>query len=236
MEIIYPLTTAKVLFMRQVLSISLIFWGGILLGQPLIQEGMRPMSQGMKNSLSILIENADTKFTDKIWKEYLREFNAKPKKVKGFNDALIDDMDIPGVGLGNTVDLYYEMEKREAHTLLITWFDLGGAYLSSNEHMERFDDAQRFLTDFYMAVQRALVQIELEEEEKRLQSLQNELARLQKDKNRLEQVIADAEKAIQEAQAGVKKNEADQESRKKDIEAQQNTVEKVRQKYAKYKN
>lgn len=222
--------------MRVFVLFLLMLWAILSPAQAPIQEGPRSMSQGAHNSLSILIENADPKFAEKIWKEYLKDFNAKPEKVRGFSDQLIDNIDIPGVGRGNTIDLYFEMEKRGAHSLLITWFDLGGSYLSSTDHLERYEDAQRFLTEYSLKVQRALTQIEMESEEKRLADLQDELARLQKDKQRLEAVIAKAEKEIQEAQAGIKKNEADQESRKKDIEAQQNAVEKVRQKFAKFKN
>jgi hypothetical protein len=222
--------------MRQILSVLFTFTAGVLLAQMPIQEGARAMSQGLHNSLSILIENADPKFTDKIWKDYLKGFSARPKRIKGYDDTLVDDIDIPGVGLGNTVDLYYEYEKREAHTLLIVWFDLGGAWLSSTAHPERFDDAERFLTEFYLSVQRALIEIKLNNEERRLSDLQSELTRLQREKQRLEQVIADAEKAIQEARAGISKNLSDQEARKKDIEAQQQALENVRQEYAKYKN
>lgn len=222
--------------MRVFALLILSHWVLLSPAQAPIQEGPRSMSQGAHNSLSILIENADPKFAEKIWKEYLKDFNAKPEKVRGFSDQLIDNVDIPGVGRGSTIDLYFEMEKRGAHTLLITWFDLGGSFLSSIDHLERYEDAQRFLTEYSLKVQRALTQIEMENEEKRLTDLQDELARLQKDKQRLETIIARAEKEIQEAQAGIKKNEADQESRKKDIDAQQDAVEKVRQKFAKFKN
>ena len=206
-----------------------------LIGTPLflsaqISEESRSMSQGVNNALVFELVNTNEKLVSKLWRDYMRDFDGKPKRVKGYDEMLSDDADIPGIGAGNTVDVYALIEESGEDVILTTWFDLGGAYLNSATHGDRYVEGEKFLMRFGLYVTKEMIKLELEAEKERLSELEKDLDKLKRDNERLHDIIADAERQIEEAKAGIEVNLQEQDGKTKDIDAQHKVVEQVKAK------
>ena len=196
-----------------------------------LQEEERSMSNGFKNALVLTIPNAEARSVEKLWRDFLKDYDGKPKRVKGNRDEwLSDDADIPGIGLGNSVDVYTTFNQTSENVEMIAWFDLGGSYLNSAAHGDRYVEGEKFMMRFGLLVTKELIQEELSEQEKKLQDLENDMKRLARDNERLHADIEEAKRIIAESEAAIKLNVQAQKEKEKEIEGQQQTVETVRKK------
>ncbi len=197
-----------------------------------VREEIRYMSQGNNTALVIQLPGADVKLVNKLWKKYLRDYDGKVKKAKE-DELFADDADIPGIGLGNTVDVYAKMKETGNGTELSVWFYLGGAYLQSDMHPERYEEGRRFMEQFALMVKKEVIRQELKAEEDRLKELENELSKLERDNERYHQIIEDAEKRIEQAKADIQTNEKAQKETQNAIEEQRKRVDMVKSKLKK---
>ncbi len=197
-----------------------------------VWEETRYMSQGNNTALVIQIPDADTKLVAKLWKKYLRDYDGKLKKSKD-DEFFVDDADIPGIGLGNTIDIYSKIQETQQGAELAVWFYLGGAYLQSDMHPERFQEGERFMEQFALMVQKELIKQELKEQQDQLKELESQLDKLKRDKERYHQIIEEAEKRIEQAKADIKANEQAQMDAEKAIEKQREKVDMVKDKLKK---
>ncbi|MCB0620164.1 MAG: hypothetical protein KDC43_00935 [Saprospiraceae bacterium] len=216
--------------MKYSIYIAVLLLTGAVRLQGQITESTRSMNMGSQNALILEIPNADDKLVEKWWKQYMKDYDAKTKRVKGSDEELSDDADIPGIGAGNTVDVYSLTERSGNGVRQVVWFDLGGAFLSSQMHGDRYVEGEKFMMRFGLYVTKEMIQIELKEEEKRMKDLESDLKKLQRDNEKLHEDIADYERRIEEAKAGIEQNLLDQKAREKDIESQQNVIEEVKKK------
>lgn len=216
--------------MKYSIYIAVLLLMGAVRLQGQITESTRSMNMGSQNALILEIPNADDKLVEKWWKQYMKDYDAKTKRVKGSDEELSDDADIPGIGAGNTVDVYSLTERSGNGVRQVVWFDLGGAFLSSQMHGDRYVEGEKFMMRFGLYVTKEMIQIELKEEEKRMKDLESDLKKLQRDNEKLHEDIADYERRIEEAKAGIEQNLLDQKAREKDIESQQNVIEEVKKK------
>jgi hypothetical protein len=195
-----------------------------------VLEQERSMSKGVNNALVLEIPMADPGMVEKLWKKYMKDYDAKTKKVKGEPEWLSDNADIPGIGNGNTMDVYSKIAESGEDVELIAWFDLGGAFLDSNLHPDNYMEGEKFLMRFSLYVEKEKTQLELEAQEKELKNMEKDLKDLERGKERLLDVIADAERRIEEAKADIEQNEKDQDAQKKVIEDQLEVIKKVQKK------
>ena len=216
--------------MKYSIYIAVLLLTGAVRLQGQITGSTRSMNMGSQNALILEIPNADDKLVEKWWKQYMKDYDAKTKRVKGSDEELSDDADIPGIGAGNTVDVYSLTERSGNGVRQVVWFDLGGAFLSSQMHGDRYVEGEKFMMRFGLYVTKEMIQIELKEEEKRMKDLESDLKKLQRDNEKLHEDIADYERRIEEAKAGIEQNLLDQKAREKDIESQQNVIEEVKKK------
>jgi hypothetical protein len=217
--------------MRKLLLFAALLLCGSLLSAQVeytLDEETRAMSQGVENAFILSVQTDDVRLVESLWKDYLKDYDAKPKKVRGGDELLADDADIPGVGAGNTVDVYATFEGSGDETEIVVWFNLGGAYLNSMDHPSRVEDGRRFLERFVIEISRELIREEMKAEEGRLKDLEKELDNLEKEKSKLLDDIAEAEETIRRAQAAIADNEEAQLARQRDIEEQKKVIEAVR--------
>ncbi len=198
--------------------------------QAQIEEGSRSMSQGSNNSLSIDIPNANAKLARKVWKDYLkkRTKSGKTKYVKKIKETFTDDAEYAALGGSNTIDIYAKFTDLGENVNVVLWFDLGGAYLNSEMHGEKYIEGEKFLMKFALEVAVAKTEIELKEEEKRQKSLEKKLSNLKKDREGYLQDIEEAKEKIRKAEANIEQNVVDQETTVEEIATQKGVVEQVK--------
>ena len=106
-------------------------------------------------------------------------------------------------------------------------FDLGGAYLNSREHPEKFKVVNKIIEEFASKSVKSWVEEIVREENKRLNSLEKEYKDLVKRKENLEKEIMNFEKKIADNKNAIKENSESQSVKKNEIEKQKKQVELV---------
>lgn len=106
-------------------------------------------------------------------------------------------------------------------------FDLGGAYLSSKDHPEKYKVIEKIIEDFASKTVKSWVENIVRDENKRLNSLEKEQKDLVKRKEHLEKEIKDFEKKIVDNKNSIKENLENQSTKKNEIETQKKQVELV---------
>lgn len=200
-----------------------------------VEEADKPMSTGVENSLNIRLLNANEKDVEKLWKAYIKEYKGKTKKDRRTGEIFTDDALIPEIS-ANTVDLYAKMNTVGEEVLFSVWTDLGGEFLSSASHPDKYNQAEKMLLLFALEVSGKVISDELSAEEDTLKKHEKELTKLEKENTKLHQDIEMYKQKILEAEAAIETNVANQENTKVAIEKQKVVVEKVKTKLEAVKN
>jgi len=191
-----------------------------------ITEEGRAMSKGFENSVVLEMPDVDSDFGEKLWKKYIKPFGGKTKKIK--SEWFTDESKIAGIGGANTVDMYMKTNESGGNVEFAVWFDLGGAYLSSQEHPDAYVEAEKFLMRFALFVAKEKTSVELNNEEKEMRKLENMLKRLERDNERYHREIELAKEKILQNEGNIETNVVEQEEARKLIELQLELVEKIR--------
>ncbi|MFK8101089.1 MAG: hypothetical protein AB8G15_01140 [Saprospiraceae bacterium] len=210
-----------------VLLLSFIFVASLTFAQ--VSEAKQSMSQGNYNGFAIDLRKTVKKDVEKAWKKYIKKYDGKTKKNKKTNETFSDNAEIEGMST-NTVDVYASVRENGEDTKLVVWFDLGGAYLSSETHPKAAAMADKMLNDFAMSVSKASIEEELEVQEKLYKKIDGDLKDLVKDKSGLESDIKKYEKKIAEAKSKIEENLKAQAAKKEELETKGETVERVKKK------
>lgn len=208
----------------------LILLFAITVTQAQIIEEERSMSEGANNSLSIEIPDADIKTARTVWRNFVKKNtkNTKVKKVRKTDLLFCDNAEISAIGGANTVDIYLRLAQTGENTTATLWFDLGGAYLNSAQHGDKYTEGEKFLMRYALAVARATTQQELKNEEKKGKKLNKELSSLKKKNESYHKAIENAKATITKMESNIEQNVQDQEATTKAIEEQTQVIDNVK--------
>jgi peptidoglycan hydrolase CwlO-like protein len=196
-----------------------------------VTEQSMAMSQGTNNGFSVKLPGTTKKDVEKAWKKYVDEYKGKVKTDKKTDETLSNNSIIKKINGDNTIDIYAKVaEDGKESTTLNVWFNLGGAYLSSQAHGDKAKEAQAMLSAFALSVSRTMVEDQLKEEQKKLKKEEGTLKDLEKDKKGLEKDIEDWKKKIAKAEGEIKTNEEKQKEQTAAIAKQQDVVKEVTKK------
>ena len=207
------------------LSFFFLFAGNI---DAQISEESMSMILGVRNALVLELPDTKSGFVSKLWKKYIKTYGGKTKKTRGGNEIFTDDADVVAIGGANTIDIYAKTDDRGEGSNLAMWIDLGGAFLASETHPDRYMEGEKFLMRFALFVAKENTVIELEEEEKQLSRLGSSLKRLVRDNERYHREIEQAKEAIRKAEANIETNIINQDETNQQIELQQGVVGDVK--------
>lgn len=214
---------------KQIFTLTALLLSVSLFAQ--IREERQGMSQGPQNALVITLPNTSEKVVEDVWKDFMKEYKAKPKYDRKQREHFSDDAEISLLRTSNpTVDVYANIEERGDDVDFALWIDMGGAFLSSKEHPDQYRDGEKFLMSFALEVARAEVDIELDEQEKELKKLESTLKKLQNDHEHYEKEIKNAKERIAKAEKDIEDNLKEQGNVNKMIEQQLNVIEEVKKK------
>ncbi len=198
--------------------------------QAQISEESRSMIKGMNNALVLELPDSEERLVKKWWTSYMKDYDAKPKRVKGSDELLSTAADITAIGGSGGVDVYARLDQVGSTTVNIVWFDLGEGegYLSSNGDSGKYVEAEKFLMRFALFVTKEKIKLELIEEEKEMKQLTNDLTKLERDKVSYEREIEQAKERIKRAEANIVTNLESQDKAKGDIDNQKEIIEDVK--------
>ena len=208
---------------------------GFVISFAQVEESEKPMTSGVENSLNIRLKNANEKDVEKLWKAHIKAYKGKTKKDRRSGEIFTDDALVPELS-SNTIDLYAKMATVGEEVMCTTWFDLGGEFLSSATHADKYGQAEKILLLFALKVSAKVISDELAAEEGTLKKQEKELVKLGKENTKFHQDIEMYKQKILEAEAAIELNVANQENTKTSIENQKVVVEKVKKKLEAVKN
>jgi hypothetical protein len=162
------------------LVLALVICSSTVFGQNIIEEERLMAVNGMQNAYVIEIASSDKKAIEKSWSSYLKKYKGKTKKNKKTGEFFTDNATLKNLS-SNTVDIYSKLSPSGDKTVLMVWFDLGGAYLSSTEHPEKTTKGQAVLLEFGATYETKVDMAALKVQEDALKDLKNEQKKLVKD-------------------------------------------------------
>lgn len=190
------------------------------------------MSRGSNDAMILELPTADEKMVSKLWPDWLKDnFKVRTKKVKKTKNELSHlNFSIPGVSTGTKVDMYSSVRTSGGGSELTVWIATTDGYVSPEIGSGRYIEAEKMLMRFALAVSKAQIEMQVQEEEKALKDLEKELEKIRKDKEKLEQDIVDAERAIEKARGQIEDNLGEQNIKSREIEAQIHKIESTKRK------
>jgi hypothetical protein len=196
----------------------------------LVNEGERVMSLGNKNSLAVNLTKTNTKFAEKVWKDYSKQFKGSYKKDKKNDEYFTDNANISAIGGGNTVDLFMKFVETGENTTATLWIDLGGAFVGSKDFKDKYAEAEKLMAEYALKVAREQTQIQLKEQQDAQKDMEKQQKKLEDKNKSLLQDIEDWKKKIAKAEQDVIVNQKSQDDTKAKIETQKKVVDDVQKK------
>lgn len=197
----------------------------LILGQ--ITESKQLMSKGEKNALTVTLPDTEEKVVTKEWESYIKGYKAKLRNIKKSSEIFADDAKLPTIS-NNTVDVYALINQRGDDTKLTVWYDLGGVFLNSETHPDRYTAAQNMLKNFSGVVSKTYVANLLQEEEKKMKDLEGALKDLVKSRENSVKDIEKYEQKILDEKANIEDCKKKEIQAAKDVEAQMKIVKEVK--------
>ena len=192
-----------------------------------VSESSESIGGGSNNALTVTIYQVNKKEVEKEWKDLMKKMKAKVSIKK---EIFADDAQHKKMG-DNTFDVYARVEETgENEVKLIAAFDLGGAFMSSGQHPEKFAFVKQIVYDFAVDMTKKAIEKEVKEEEKTLVKMEKEQEDLVKSKEQLHSDIEEYKQKIEQAEKDIEQNEKDQETKKTEIDEQKKVVEEVKKK------
>jgi len=195
-----------------------------------VQEKMLDMSAGQQPALVLEIPGVSQDLVSDYWKQYMKDFyREKPKWQRRDDEWLSDDADISALGMDNTVDVYAKTEKQGENVEVQMWVDLGGAFLNSREHPNRYTEGEKLLLRFALEVAREKMRLDIEAQEDLLKDMNRDMERLASQKERSERQIERAKETIRKAKADIEQNLQEQADMQTKIAEQEKLIKKLQQ-------
>lgn len=190
-----------------------------------IKEGSESFSTGKQNALTTIIYENTKDNVESKWKSILKDFkNEKVKEQKG--EIFGDNVVIKDWG-NDPVDVYttFEEDKKAKTVTMHVAFDLGGAYMSSSSHKDKFSYVEKLVKDFAIKMTKEPLEEKVKDAEKALGKLEDNQKELEKENKNLKSDIESYKEKIKKAEDDISKNEQNQTKKKSEIEVQKKAVE-----------
>src|ERR1700756_665071 len=193
-----------------------------------VKESNESFSNGGHNSLSVTLYVTDANMVEKEWKSKIKDFGYDKSSEKN-NEYFFDNVTMKELG-NNTLDVFSKVteQKSEKTVTLTVAFDLGGAYLSSSEHKDKFEYVKKMMHDFAVKITKEDLDDQIKAAGKVLSTLQGKQSDLEKDNKGLADDITNYNQKIKKANEQIEQNKKDIETKKGEVAAQQKVVDGIK--------
>ena len=196
-------------------------------------ESTCEFSSGSNNALGITILKSDAKTVQKAWEKLMKNYGAKVKSKK---EIFADDASIKSIS-DNTVDIYatVNQERKSEDVHLKVAFDLGGAYLSSSQHPDKYKAAEKIMQDFALELIADSYTNVISDKEKELDKMIRNRDKVKNDKEHLEKQNKDYADRIEKNKKEIEKREKELEEKNVEIEEKNKEIENIKNEAKKIK-
>lgn len=197
-------------------------------------EGLQDMSLGDHTAFSLVLDDADDKLVMEVWKDFLKQYGGKTRKVKRSSELYTDDAQASVLG-PNPVDIYSLVDGKGSGSVLSIWVDAGGSFVNSEDNPDGADGVEFLLDEFQKSLHVRQVENELKEQEKELKDRERMLAKLEAANDKLHRQIADWQDKIAKAEGDIEVNVTEQADAEQLIQDQKDLLHQIEVKLAKAK-
>jgi hypothetical protein len=199
-----------------------------LLSAQSVTEVVLPMSKGENNAFQATLPKISTKDAGKAWKDFMKDYKGKPKYDKKTGEWFSDDAKIEDMS-ENYVDVYATFAESGDNTNMTIWYNLGGAYLSSELHAEKVPLVDEMVNRFiYTSEDMAGEMVKLAESQ--LSDLESNLKDLENNEADYKKEIEAAKAAIAQAEKNIKDSKVQQATVKEEIKVKETQVKEIKEK------
>ncbi|MEZ5022294.1 MAG: hypothetical protein R2728_03345 [Chitinophagales bacterium] len=187
------------------------------------------MSMGEKTGVEVLLLDADPDQVAKDWKKFMKKYKTKAKQPKKSNEIFADNATIKDMS-ANTVDVYAIVRPSEYGTKLAVFYNLGGSFVSSQEHPVAFGAAKKMLHEFALEEARIQVDNELDEQNSVLKDLNKELDKMLSSKSKSVKEVEKAKALIEQREQDLAELKQAIETKEQQLSLQKEIIETLKQK------
>lgn len=173
------------------------------------------MSKGEQQAILVKINNKDTEQVTKRWKKAMNPkglkdaFNQSPKVDKDRAEYHVTGVVIEEIS-GDTLEIYSTIYNEEDKTVITTFFERNGVFLSENNALPEFKAAQAYVREFAIDSYKNAIKEDIKNQDKIVSDLKGQLKKLDKDNLKNEKSIAKNTSEISTIESEIKINLADQ--------------------------
>ncbi|MFK7936055.1 MAG: hypothetical protein AB8G22_21255 [Saprospiraceae bacterium] len=188
-----------------------------------VQEEEKMMSKGSNNGFTITLSGINKDMAEDVWKKFSKTYDVRAKRDRKTKEYFADNAQI-GEMSNNPVDIYTTFSQADTNTVVNFWFDLGGAYLSSDLHNEQVSAANTVLQSYAFAVGKKRAEEELKVEEKVEKELEKQFEKLEKENKEFHKRIEEAKELIAKMEKNIEVNLEEQEKKKMEMNTQKEVI------------
>ncbi len=157
----------------------------------------RAMSKGNHPAFVVTIEDVETKEVEKLWKKYLNDLKkGKTKYDKKSGEYFTDDAQFPAIS-DNTIDVYSKVSSIGSNkSEIVTWIDLGGAFLNPNDFADKIPEAKNWVQNFDAEAKLFVAGEAINMQAKQVKDVEKDYDKLLKEQKKMEKDIKDCEANI----------------------------------------
>lgn len=193
-----------------------------------VVEAPQTMSKGSNNAFQVLLPTISTKDAGKEWKSFMKDYKGKPKYDKKTGEWFSDDAKLEEMS-ENDVDVYATFVEKGDNTMMTIWYNLGGAYLSTELHADKVPLVDKMVNRFIYTSE-VMTGAMVEMAEKQLNKLQDSLTSMEKKEADYKKEIEAAKAAIAQAEKNIKESQTEQATVKVEIKTKEKEVNEIKEK------
>lgn len=205
---------------------------GFICAKAQVTEGLREMSLGVQNGLSLELPEVAPDYADDLWKTYIKKYGGKYKWNRKAKEHLSEGVNIPNISGGDPMNIFASASKNGNNTVFTLWFEIKGQFLRKERMADKYDAAENLLNHFALEVAKEKMKDNIKAEEKSLSKLQSDQKRLERARTGYEKDIEDAKEKIRKSEESLITNAKDQEEARQAIRRQEELLEQLKRKLA----
>jgi hypothetical protein len=190
-----------------------------------VAEVSHNMSKGAENAFIVMVPQFNATDLKKEWENYLKD-NGKVDIKENNGEISALNATIDKISMKN-INHYALFDETIDGPKLVAFFAFNDTFISTANNSVVAASIEKFMMDFAKSSYIKVVQDELNTEQKKLKSLNDEQSNLEKKENESHQNIVDSKNKIEKDNNDIVINKAEQDKKQKELELQQQKMSNV---------
>ena len=212
--------------MKTITSILLILFTNFFFAQSVsLKETTEDFSTGKQNAFKVNVPYCTADYIAKKLKGELKDWHGKYKESKGEHTVKMGKLKDLG---DKPFDVYAKViEKDDKDCYISLSIDLGGAYLNSKDHPEKYKVIKSEITKMAIKISKDQINKDISREKDALKDLEKQKKSLIKEEDKLSKQIKDYEKQIEQNKKRIEEIKNLKQTKSSEIKKQEEVLKSV---------